>query len=384
MIWSAFGLFLLSPAFGEDAAEVKDAAVSECAVAPAACAPAACGDRCDGGCSGGWCDLGDPFKLSDMLFDEEHSGPTIGGWMQWGYHSEGNGLFNSHPNNVNLHQSWIYVEQEVDGSEGLDWGYRFDFVYGVDAPDTQSFGNTPGRWDFRNGFDHGIYGWAIPQAYAEVAEGDLSIKAGHFYTLIGYEVVAAPDNFFYSHAYTMFNSEPFTHTGVLATYAVSEEIKAYAGWTLGWDTGFDRFDDGSNFLGGASVGLGENVTFTYITTLGDFGVRGEGYSHSIVLDYGVTEKLNYVFQSDLVETNAGADHQFGINQYLLYTFNDCLRAGARVEWWKNAGASQYEATFGINIKPDANVTVRPEVRHDWNPALHQNFTTFATDVIVTF
>ena len=55
----------------------------------------------------------------------------------------------------------------------------------------------------------------MPQAYAEVGYNDLTVKVGHFYTIIGYEVVPAPDNFFYSHAYTMQYGEPFTHTGML-------------------------------------------------------------------------------------------------------------------------------------------------------------------------
>jgi hypothetical protein len=89
-------------------------------------------------------------------------------------------------------------------------------MYGIDANNTQAFGNNPGRWDFSGQFQHGEYGWALPQLYLEVAYYDLSVKAGHFYTFIGYEVVPAPDNFFYSHAFTMNNSEPFTHTGALA------------------------------------------------------------------------------------------------------------------------------------------------------------------------
>ena len=86
-------------------------------------------------------------------------------------------------------------------------------MYGVDGYDTQSFGNNPGRWDFLNDFDHGIYAFAIPQAYAELANGDFSVKLGHFFTIVGYEVVPAPGNFFFSHSFTMYNSEPFMHTG---------------------------------------------------------------------------------------------------------------------------------------------------------------------------
>src|SRR5690606_21833194 len=124
----------------------------------------------------------------------------------------------------------------------------------------------PGHWDYLNGWDHGYYGWAMPQLYAEVAYGDLSVIAGHFYTLLGYEVVPATGNFFYSHAFTMYNSEAFTHTGVLATYSASDNLTLYGGWTLGWDTGFNQFGGGSSFLGGASVGITDDATITYILT----------------------------------------------------------------------------------------------------------------------
>ena len=60
---------------------------------------------------------------------------------------------------------------------------------------------------------------------------------------------------------------------------------------------------GSSFLGGFSAPPGDDVAFTYITTVGKFGCRGDGYSHSLLFDVNLTEKLNYVLQSDLVSTN---------------------------------------------------------------------------------
>lgn len=353
------------------------------------CADTACGTcgTCGSGCGGhglfGECCLGDPWALSDQLGDDVPF--TIGGWVQFGYSSNNTGLFNQHPHRFNNHQSWLYIEKVADGSCGWDFGYRADLMYGVDAQDTQAFGNNPGNWDYQNGWDHGIYGWAMPQLYAEIANGPLSVKVGHFFTLIGYEVVTAPDNFFFSHAYTMYNSEPFTHTGAIATYTANDTLTLYGGWTLGWDTGFDQFGGGSNFLGGASVGVTDNATFTYMTTFGDFGQRGDGYSHSLVLDVNVTDNINYVIQSDLVSTNQGVnDDQVGINQYLFYTVNDCLAFGTRLEWWRNDGDSQYESTWGLNYKPMANLVVRPEWRYDWNPGTSNEFGTFGVDAILTF
>ncbi|MEZ6055886.1 MAG: outer membrane beta-barrel protein [Planctomycetaceae bacterium] len=377
----------------------------------------------DGGCqlTSGWFESienWEGFDLGESLFGED-SAYDIGGWLQSGYHSRpssgppsaGFGTFNNHKARWGAHQAWLFAEKSVDGSEGLDFGYRADFMYGLDAADTQAFGGRPGSWDFQNGFDHGQFGFAIPQLYGEVAYGDLSVKFGHFFTLVGYEVVTAPDNFFYSHSFTMYNSEPFTHSGALATYQATDNVTIYGGWTAGWDTGFDSFHDGdsthgSNFLGGISYGLTDDVTMTYITTIGDFGVRGEGYAHSIVLDVALTDDLQYVFQSDFVDTNTPGDIQVGVNQYLFYTINDYLKAGVRGEWWQsgavtgaNGGfgtASFNEVTMGLNIKAKANFVLRPEVRHQWSPYVSQNGaavpgltpffgrTIFGIDAIMTF
>ncbi|MCA8996800.1 MAG: porin [Planctomycetaceae bacterium] len=354
-----------------------------------------CCFSCEDECS---CYLVDwEWDLGDEIFCED-SGWDVGGWVQMGYHNRSTGLFNQHPGNFNLHQMWLFAEKVADGSCGLDWGGRVDFMYGVDAADTQAFGNNPGRWDFQNGWDHGIYGFALPQLYGEVAYGDVSVKAGHFYTLLGYEVVTAPDNFFYSHAFTMYNSEAFTHTGVLGTWAVSDDVTAYGGWTLGWDTGFDQFAGGNSFLGGASASVTDDVTVTYILTAGDLGWRGEGYSHSIVADVALTDELNYVFQSDyLAAENNGAPGQFdtiGINQYLFYWMSDCVGLGGRAEWWKANGTSYYSITGGVNYKPAANIVIRPELRYQWSPAHNDDpgiaavpvdeGAIFGIDAIITF
>ena len=58
-------------------------------------------------------------------------------------------------------------------------------MYGIDANDTQAFGNPSGSWDFNNGFDHGAYGWAIPQG--ELPTGIIGKLHFSFYT--GFTIV---------------------------------------------------------------------------------------------------------------------------------------------------------------------------------------------------
>ena len=329
---------------------------------------------CDNGCDsmGG----GDePWKLvqrSILGFD-------IGGWTSVGYHTYDNpGIFNNHSDRVNLHQAWLYAERVADGSKGIGLGGRIDYIYGVDAQDTQAFGLDDGHWD--NAWDNGIYGHAIPQLYGQVAIGDnFNVKIGKFFTIIGYEVVAATGNFFYSHSYTMYNSEPFTHTGVLTEYAFSDNITLFNGWVMGWDSGFR--DNGDAYLGGAAVKLTDNTDLITSIIFGNFGASGtdsseSGFMVSNILTTALSDKWNYVLWVDVLDTEgtgrAVERRSFDLNQYLLYTINDKLIWGNRIEWYNQRGIFSpnttdiYAFTTGLNYRFGSNMLFRPELRWDWD------------------
>lgn len=358
---------------------------------------------CAGSCGTcGSCSEAAPLQLLTQTFRDW----KIGGWLQTGYHTEGangagTGLFNNYPNVVQLQQAWLYLEKEANTcGYGWDWGFRLDYVYGTDGQDTQAFGNRPGHWD--EGWDAGnFYGHAMPQLYSVLAYDNIKLKIGHFYTILGYEVVPAPNNFFYSHSYSMTLTEPYTHTGALAEWAVGDSLTLYGGWTQGWDTGYSN-NQGSTFLGGISLQLTDAMSLMYATTMGDYGFGPGGsdsdaYSHSIVLDWNIADRLNYVFQTNygdngllfgaLGAPGATNGKVFSINQYLLYTVNDCWAFGTRGEWFKAGGIAEISAfTFGANYRPRANVLVRPEVRVDaFDPVLGlQDSTVFGIDAIFTY
>ena len=339
------------------------------------CGGAGCGTCAD------CCGLGEPFRV----FGKHSSGIEAGGWLSIGGHGNEyqatlNGPlgFNNLGDGVNVHQLWAYVGKEADTEGcGWDWGARVDYVFGVDGPDTQAFRGT--QWDLD--WTDGDYGSAIPQLYAEIAIDYLTVKAGYFYTSIGYEVVQAPDNFFYSHSYTQYYIEPFTHTGALATYDGFENFTFYGGWTAGWDTAFEKVGDSNMFLGGVTYEANDCASVTYMVSAGslDSMAIGEGdvYMHSIVMDLQMTDRLEWVIQSDLhyrdgrqAELAAG-----GVNQYFFYKVNDCWSIGGRFEWLYDqdgafvqpglASGNYYNLTGGVNWKPHANLIVRPEVRYDW-------------------
>jgi hypothetical protein len=371
----------------------------------AGCADGCCGDACGAGVGGRGGLLGTVEGLSlASLIGAQGTGWDVGGWTEGVYMDNNVPLSQSYndllsfddvPDHFHIGQQWFYLGRVADGSGGLGLGGRFDVVYGTDAQKTQAFGN-PGagvrnQGTFDASWDHGEYGWAIPQLYGEIASGDLSVKVGHFFTPIGYEVIPVTGNFFRSHSYTMFNSEPFTHTGALGTYTGYENLTLYGGWALGWDTGFDQLNQGNIAIGGFAYQLAQSVTFTYMNTYGNFGWRDGGddnsYSHSMVLSVGLTDNLQYIAQSDVVDTSNPGVSQYdtvGLNQYLIYKINDLVSTGGRIEWWKADGVSFYEATGGFNFHVHNNLVIRPEIRQDWAPGIGLDEDTALVDAILTY
>ncbi len=294
---------------------------------------------------------------------------------------------------VMLNQAYAVIERTADGSYGLDIGARLDLLFGTDYIFTQAVGLETDRQGNPKWNNRRLYGLAMPQAYVDFAYGDWSVKVGHFYSILGYETVTAPDNFFYSHAYTMQYGRPFTHTGVLSTYQVSDRLTVRNGIHSGWDI-FDRSTERAAYTGGATwTGPEGLLTLSYGVTSGHELNNTNQYTnrtmYSLVASLQLTERTQYViqhdhgWQEDFFVANVDAEW-YGLNQYLFYTINDCWKWGTRVEWFRDddgvrvtgvrpsnpiAGQSFvgnfYEISTGLNWLPTNNLVVRPEVRWDW-------------------
>jgi len=385
----------------------------------------ACGDCCDPccGCGSDPCCCPAPWELCPRTC----RGFKIGGWTQFGYHTEGTngsgtGMFNDYPNVAQLHQAYLFMGKAAQNCGcGFDWGFQLDYVYGTDGQDAQAFGSEPGNWD--TSWDGGgFYGHALPQAYFEVACNNFNVKAGKFYSILGYERVPAVQNFFYSHAFSMLlpdgqdqpkiaTLQPYTHTGFLAEYAYNCQLTMYGGWTAGWDTGFDQYGGGDTFLGGFSYAFSDAMSVDYSVIMGDFGridsggwprrSDSDGYLHSIVFDWDVNCRLKSVVQSNYGDNGQwfrafgpggivpvpGNGKVFSLSNYLLYTIDCRWAIGSRFEWVKIGGTDEYaELTLGANYRPHPNVILRPEFRMDEfdGVGVPQDQTAFAMDAIITF
>ncbi len=323
--------------------------------------------------AGGWTEIGANINAGDRSHNRGANAPVT---------------FNDQPNSFNLHQVYGYIEREVDRSttNALSFGFRADLLYGTDARFTSASNfdsNVLGHSDPSN--PHGDRKLVFPQAYLDIympIGNGLVASVGHFYTIIGYEVVPAAGNFFMSHAYTMQYGEPFTHTGAMLTYPLNDNIELKGGVVSGWDA---HFKQPANFLGSVAYTTdNEQTSITGSLITGDVNTSAVGSNnhnrtmYSVVVEHSLTERLHYVLQHDLGIEQSSSTNQsskwYGLNQYMFYDLAHNLGAGIRMEWFRDEDGARVQGngisenyigvTGGLNYRPIAGFTLRPEVRYD--------------------
>lgn len=332
-----------------------------------------------------WCNLG----CQKRLFNQPIAGVNIGGFSQFGYHARNILPFNNRRDRFNMHQTWLHFDTAGSNSP---LRFRLDTVYGLDAQEFQAVGNrttgAPDGWD--NDFDHGSFGWAVPQAFVEFGLSNWQVKVGKFLSPIGYEAAPSTENFFYSRTYARRFIEPFSHTGILAEQNNGGAVTRLVGLTAGWDTAFESNESGFNLLTGMRFQPNAFTRLTTTSSIGDTGYRGSGTLWSGVAEVQLTNKVSYVGQVDYLNLNLNSTDEFSVINGLYYCHNQCLSFGSRLEWFKSdqlqaATASTYDYTVGMNYRPNANILIRPEVRWDWGEnALDNGDVNFGFDTIFTF
>lgn len=315
----------------------------------------------------------------------------LGGWINAGATfnpSQTNGFngpvaFTDQANRFQLNQYNVFLRRPVV-SEGKQWdfGGRFDFMFGTDVIFTQAFGVpaydvNSGEPLKRSNWDLNLccsssrtYGIALPQTYLEayvpVGNG-LNVKVGHFYTPTGFETVSAPDNFFYSRAYTLNAGEPFTHTGLLANYTVNKNWLILGGpitgsATGGWDGGWDKqLGNWSGIAGFTWTSDNQATSFHFSGTYGETSTRSSetwGF-YNVVLQHRITPKtlvvLHHVFGhaggvllNNSKYTNVTKDAEwYSVVAHLYYDLTDTLSVGARGEWYRDRDGFRNPSPFRI-------------------------------------
>jgi len=316
----------------------------------------------------------------------------FGGWIHGGatFNPSQAGGFNGpvimagdQANRFQLNQFNLFMRRPV-ASEGKAWdfGGRFDFMFGTDAVFTQAFGVptfdvNSGEPLKRNNWDLNLccsstrtYGIALPQTYLEayvpVGNG-LNVKLGHFYTPTGFETVAAPENFFYTRAYTLNVGEPYTHTGLLASYTVNKNWLILGGpitgsATGGWDGGWDKELGNWSGIGGFTWTSDNKATTLHLSgTYGETSTRSSEIwrFYNIVLQHRITPKTLLVLHqvyghaggvllNNPKYTNVTKDAEwYSFVAHLYYDLTDNLTVGVRGEWFRDRDGFRNPSPFRI-------------------------------------
>ncbi len=308
-----------------------------------------------------------------------------------------NGPYNAvQVDNGQLNQLYLILDRPMASDGSFTIGGRADVLYGSDFFLAQSLGlevnpNGTNHWN-----DSQLTGIALPQLYGEVGTNTSSVKVGHFYTVVGYEGVQAPTNFFYSHAYSYMFAGPFTQWGAIANQVIADNWQLQAGVVNGWNT-LVGTQNHANFLGNLRYN-GQDWWSSLAVITGDeltdpaglLNVSG-GYSnrtrYSWIFDRQFTPRLEYVFHQWLGSQSGGAPGGgtalwYGIDQYAYYKLTDQWRIGTRVEWFRDQSGTRVGLTqssnpnqaplpgnygswtVGLNWTPEQNILIRPELRWD--------------------
>ena len=286
----------------------------------------------------------------------------------------------------NLNQAALTVAmQPKEGFGGL-----VNITAGQDASTIASWGEGAGS---QHNFD-------LTQAFGSYATGPLTVIAGKFVTLAGAEVIASPSDTNYSRSILFGYAIPFTHTGLRATYALSDTVSLIAGINNGWDQvsslngdqtvelGFTATPVKMLALSGVYYGGNELTTTPYptspypaatppaITVAGANGMRN---LYDFVATLTATSQLSFVLNYDygnqanatLQNGTIGTATWDGLAGYVNYQFSDQWRLSARAEYFNDqngfrTGIAQKwkEGTLTLAYMPTAHVELRGELRQD--------------------
>lgn len=273
-----------------------------------------------------------------------------------------------------------------DGFGGL-----VDVMVGKDADIIASYGmidkNTgPGAGEDQI-FD-------LTQAYLNYTAGPLMVMGGKFNTLAGLEVIKNTGNTNISRSILFGYAIPFTHTGVRATYKISDMVSVTAGINNGWDTFEDTNSEKTGELG---IALTPSKQFSLlvqgysgeeqITNYPLSTVSGLRNLIDVVATFNATEKLSFAINADygmqeeaLLPSGRNGDATwYGVAGYMNYQFTDQWRTSLRGEFFcdedgyrtamapsETEGQEQKEVTLTVAYIPLQNAELRAELRHDFS------------------
>ncbi len=147
----------------------------------------------------------------------------------------------------------------------------------------------------------------------------LTLTLGNFNTFLGYEVISPVANFNYSTSY-MFSYGPFSHTGIKADYAVTDDFSLMV--ALMNDNDLTEFNPTNNYTFGAQIGYsGTYLNFLY----------GPQFQVDLTTGFDLSESFFLGANATYYDDDYGSF--YGVALYPQYRATESFSIGLRAEYF---------------------------------------------------
>jgi hypothetical protein len=210
-------------------------------------------------------------------------------------------------------------------------------------------------------FNTDIVDGIVNQAYVywNVSEGT-TLTFGRWNTFLGYEVIAPAANFNYSCSY-LFSSGPFSHMGLKADFALSDDFSLMLAITNPWDTN-DISMSGEYALGAQLGYKGQFLNLYY-----DSGNAG-GLGFEIDYTGGFDLSDDFFLGINAAYNDNDGEGFYGAALYPQLATSDSFSLGLRGEYFAIHGdGNDLPSVFATTLTGSytvENLIIKPEIRLD--------------------
>ena len=175
----------------------------------------------------------------------------------------------------------------------------------------------------------------------------LNVKGGKFVTTAGAEVIEPWLNYNFSRSFLFGLAIPFTHTGVLATYPITDKLSVGGGLVAGWDQVASN-NNSPTFMTNAAWTATDQISLAGTILYGPSQTNNVGNKRQLY-DLVATLKpcdpltvvLNYDYgQEDEASLSGGTAKWQGFAAIANYQFTDRFSVALRGEWFEDHGGSR--------------------------------------------
>lgn len=235
----------------------------------------------------------------------------------------------------------------------------------------------------------------INQLYAYYSVNDaLTITAGQFNTFLGYEVISPAANFNYTVSY-LFNAGPFSHVGVKADYAVSEDLSLMLAITNPHGEFAQQYGSGNAQLGFQVGYKGQYLNIAYGADGSMNGVTP--VNDALYIDYtggfDITESTYLGINAAYAKAESTDQGYNGVALYLQQAISDSFALGLRPEYFAGNSVAKNAVTavtLTANTALTDNLSVIADLRIDSSDdgiiegSAEDSFTQFTVAAVYSF